>query len=176
MNHLSAIKNTLPNFPDHVIDQWIAPFAKTEGWPPDYRSDRWKYILRKRDVEFWKDLSWKLEEFELSPDVLNYQDLQMITDLVLADVKNVENFYSLSIPSSKERFWGICDYMKVYGVYPKPVIIMKIKNKYSFLDGCHRYAAFLFLYGYFKIDHVDSPCLKVIANQKYWVAEPKRSH
>ena len=50
---IQQIKNTLPNFPDEVIETWLLPFAVSEGWPPVIGSDdipleRWGYLLPRK--------------------------------------------------------------------------------------------------------------------------------
>jgi hypothetical protein len=56
---INQIKTTLPNFPDEVIKIWLLPFAESEGWPPKIDPDgipsgRWKYLLTKRPLEYFR--------------------------------------------------------------------------------------------------------------------------
>lgn len=68
---IRLIKDTLPNFPDEVIKEWLLPFAESEGWPPQLGSDgvalnRWRYLLGLRPFGLLQRLDWKKEYKHIS--------------------------------------------------------------------------------------------------------------
>jgi len=176
MEYRIKIKKDLPKFPDGVIDEWLVQFAKTEGWPP--KTDltgricvRWQGILRGKSLNYWKNLDWRKEKIAVTPFDLVPGDREMITSLVLANVKNEVNIYSLTMPDSKERFDQICSYMREEGSFPKIVALERVNDKYKLIDGCHRLTAYFYLCGYYKVGGEDRPCLNVATEQEYWIAE-----
>ncbi|ESX54720.1 hypothetical protein X760_27750 [Mesorhizobium sp. LSHC422A00] len=64
---LQAIKDSLPEWPDDVIEQWLLPFAKDLGWPPPVPlgEHRWHYILAKKPLSWWQGLKWELRDIDL---------------------------------------------------------------------------------------------------------------
>ena len=165
----------LPNFPEEVVEQFLLPFAKELGWPPGKSENdpfnRWKYILRKNDLKYWRQLKWNKEILKLSPHQLLPKDIEMVLGLIEANVNKKTNIYSMTMQDSKERFDRICTYLKNEGVYPSTVALEQIGDRFTIIDGCHRLAAYFYLLGWFKIEDDKLPCLSVIEEQEYWIAK-----
>ena len=171
----AKIIKDLPNFPEDVIKQFLIPYAKKLGWPPGNTkkdpSNRWKYILRLNDLTYWREIKWNKKSLKLSPYKLLTKDFKIVTDLIQANVMGQMTDISSCMPDSKERFDYICTYLKQNGVYPKTVAIEQLGKKFRIIDGCHRMAAYFYLFGWFKIKDDKKPCLSVMEEQEYWVAE-----
>ena len=177
MEYINEIKADLPGCPHDVIVDWLIPFAESEGWPPGTDSHfnlcgRWKRLLRGQNLTYWKRLEWNKERLGITPIQLISTDFQMMKKIVFANVKNQINDYSLCMKEDgKKRFSSICSYLTETGSFPKPVILERMDSKYRLIDGCHRLAAYFYLYGYFRIDDNAIPCLEVSQEQEYWIAQ-----
>ena len=166
----TQIIKDLPNFPEDVVEQFLLPFAEEYGWPPGKRendpSNQWKSILRLNDLKYWRQVKWNKKTLKLSPDKLIPKDIEMVEDLMRANVQGQINMYSITMPSSKKRFDCICTYLKDEGVYPRTVAIEQMGDRFRIIDGCHRLAAYFYLRGLFKIEDDKVPCLSVMEEQE----------
>ncbi len=165
----------LPNFPEDVVEQFLLPYAEELGWPPgkceNDPSNRWKYILRLNDLTYWRQLKWNKKTLKLLPHKLLPKDIETVVDLMRSNVLEQTTLLSITMPDSKERFERICTYLKNEGVYPGTVAIEQMGDRFRIIDGCHRLAAYFYLCGWFKIEDDKVPCLSVMEEQEYWVAE-----
>jgi hypothetical protein len=167
-----TIQTDLPNMPEEVVDIWLKPLSERNdtGWPPS-KQNSWRYILGKeRDLAYLQSLTWKMKEMELKPDLFLKQDLEIVIDLFKSYVLGEQTEYSLFMTDGKERFDRCCSYLKEHGVFPRPVILEDIDSGVHIFDGYHRISAFFYLYGYFRVESVEIPCLKVDSKQKVWLA------
>jgi hypothetical protein len=173
---IQRIKNTLPNFPEEVIETWLLPFAVSEGWPPKIDSDgipleRWRYLLAKKRWSEIQNLSWSKETKHISIQEIGSKSLSSLIQIFEAVVLGQSNLMSMSIPDLKQRFENIVDYISQNGEMPNPPILyINDMNKYEVFDGNHRLSAYYYCFGYFKVDVETNLMLKTEENQIYWIA------
>lgn len=173
---INKIKKTLSNFPDEVIEIWLLPFANSEGWPlkigPDgLPLERWRYLLMKKPLEYFRKMKWTKEEKHISIHEIEAKSQSSLVQIFEAAILNRNNMMSASIFDLKTRFDGVVDYIRHYGRMPKEPILYRHENgKYKILDGNHRLAAYYYSYGYFKVDNNSDLILKTQENQTYWIA------
>lgn len=69
---MQDIKKDLLNRPDEVVSGWLLGLANRSdtGWPPpaDISDHAWGPILGWRPLAWWKNVTWKLDEQDLSYD------------------------------------------------------------------------------------------------------------
>ncbi|MBU1181670.1 MAG: ParB N-terminal domain-containing protein [Proteobacteria bacterium] len=167
---ISLIKDTLPNFPDEVIRDWLLQYAKAYGWPPELDvdgvpSNGWKLLLDSRPLSFFQMLDWKKEckHIPINEIAIKSQEaLCMIFDSVISKRQNILN--------SKRRFENIVSNIKSNGLIPKVPALLFDNNKYFILDGNHRLAAYYYCYGYFQVELDSDLMLMTKEKQHYWIA------
>ena len=172
---IRLIKDTLPNFPDEVIKEWLLPFAESEGWPPQLgydgiSLDRWRYLLGLRPFSFFQRLDWKKEYKHISIHEIAEKSQPALVQIFEAAILGRHNIMSSSISNLKERFESVVKYIKAYGLMPKAPALLLEKDKYYILDGNHRLSAYYYCYGYFGVDVESELMLTTEKNQNYWIA------
>lgn len=166
------IQADLPETPAEVIDIWLVPHSKRDkfGWPPTPSSD-WRYMLRGQNgLRYLQSLRWGLQEVEIAPSMIYPKDMNIIIEMFKAYVIGEKNLYAVLL-KSEDRFRKCCDYMVEHGVFPRPVVLEESEAGLKVLDGNHRHLAFFYLFGFFKIDNEETPCLKVKQKQNAWIAK-----
>lgn len=176
---LQDIKLYLPNFPPEVLVEWLLPYAISEGWPPSSSVEavpkgRWRYLLRRRSLSYWRSVSWQKVErrisiYELSPE---YQEIMV--QMTLGAVAGQRNLYSTSIPDLKQRFDKIVEYICEHATLPKPPVLLDEEEGISILDGNHRMAAYFYCRGVFNHKPSVSCQAKTREVQSYWVGKPNK--
>jgi hypothetical protein len=146
---LADLKATLPNFPDEVLEDWLLPYAKTEGWPPfgplgAPQGHRWPYLLGKKSLPYWLSLKWSPHETDIAVEALEPKSQESICQMILAAAKDEENLYSASIPDLKERFVSVLTHLNSTSRLPGAPTLLSTDGGYRVLDGNHRMAAYLF--------------------------------
>lgn len=147
---IEECKRDLPNFPEEIIDLWLAPFVETEGWPPcnDHAKvpgNRWRYLLGEKPVTYWENIQWEKEELDLAKLQLTGKSAATIQQLVAGYVLGQENMYTQTLgQNGKDRFDRVFRYLIENGTLPAPpIIINEGDDGYTVVDGNHRIAAFL---------------------------------
>ncbi len=135
-----VIKKDLPNFPDEIIMDWLEPFAKVIGWPPDMISTRWGLILAGRPIEFWRTLKWEKKKINLLEIELSVDSSNIRNQLFAAYVSGIENPYS-KIENGQARFLNAFRYLTEHGLFPKPIVLLKTRSTHDVIDGNHRFLA-----------------------------------
>jgi hypothetical protein len=139
----AVIKADLPDWPDEVIEEWLLKLANRgpdTGWPPPERLDghAWKYILGGRPLSWWKDVTWQLEEHDLKFDALSQASRRIVNQMIDAHINGVANTYS-TLLDSKDRFESVARYIAENGTFPKPLVVMQLKDGLSVIDtSCDR--------------------------------------
>ncbi len=146
MVDFADIKGDLPDWPDEVIDQWLLKLANRGAdtdWPPPENLDGsgWKFILGSRPLSWWKKVTWNLEEHDLEFETMSRGTKQIICDLLDEHVNDVAKANSVG-PDSKVRFLSAVRYLSKEGIFPKPLVVMRLEDGLSVLDGNHRIAGF----------------------------------
>ncbi len=173
----SIIQDTLPNFPDDIIDQWILPFVDTDGWPPTDEQGKlrngWRFILGK-DMAYWRSIKWELKESELLSEHLGRMSKSQINDIFQVAVLGASNHMS-QIYDLKARFDQVVTYISVNGTYPRPPILVVMDAQYEIMDGNHRVSAYFYCVGAF----AKAPNLEVVQktkrHQRMWIGTPLNS-
>jgi hypothetical protein len=176
MASIPDLQKSLPNFPEEILNDWLLPYAKSEGWPPapdenQRPLNRWRYLLQNKPLSYWQSLKWEKLERHISISELNPEAQGIMADMVLGALKGQVNLYSRSIPNLKERFSRIVGFIAEYGKIPKPPALIHYSDGLGVLDGNHRMAAYFYCYGYFIIDPGSELMLKTESVQQYWVAK-----
>ena len=173
---LSDLKATLPNFPNEVLEEWLLPYAMSEGWPPAHSAHaspfgRWRYLLSNRPLDYWCSISWKKCERHVSIRDLDpkYQDIMV--QMIFAAVQGQSNLYSELIPDLTPRFNRIKDYFAEHGIFPKPPTLLLGPGGLAIADGNHRMAVYLYCYGYLKLELDIKLQLRTNELQSYWIGE-----
>lgn len=170
----NRIKASLPNFPDCVIENWLLPFAEDIGWPPKeldgFLIDRWRDLLGQRtDLEYWKNVKWKLIEMEIIPPDFESESKDKIEKIIEFCVFDRPNWLSDAIPSMKRRFDSLVRYIKENGVYPIPPVIIDKKEGLCLIDGNHRLSAYYYCAGLLTKVPEEMVRNSTPKNQKYWI-------
>lgn len=167
---IEAIKASLPNFPDQVIESWLLPFAIERGWPP-YLADGhtaskgWEYLLLMKPKAFWLACTWSLQSIDLSLSDLSPLSRQAISDLSKAILVQEQNPCS-NIINSKERLSRALAYLRRHEQHAAPPILVELQGGYSVADGNHRLAAY-FLLQVLRTKNGENQ----LPPLRYWVAE-----
>lgn len=172
---LDALQADLPNFPREVLEDWLLPFAQTEGWPPavdseGIPSDRWRPILNEQPLSHWRSVKWAKCE-----GLVSFQHLHLKTQImVLAMERGLfgpNDAMSEKIKAWTLRFNRIVEYFAVHGVFPRPPVLLVEDGKLFALDGNHRIAAYLYCLGCFKVGRPQWLQVEPNPIQTYWIAE-----
>ena len=92
-----------------------------------------------------------------SVEFADYRNYMPGDDLRLIDW----NVYARTIPDLKQRFTSFVTYLRQFGVFPCPPLLLREEEVYTLIDGCHRVSAFISL----------DEFAPVKALQECWVAE-----
>jgi Ribosomal protein L7/L12 dimerisation domain len=140
---LADIKNDLPTWPDEVIKEWLLYLANREdtGWPPPspLGFHPWAFILGHRPIQWWGDVTWKLEKTDCS-----FENLSQSTRHIVRQTR-AEIASKTADPSTTRRFHRAFQYILHHDTFEKPLVAIQIASGLSILDGNHRIAAFCFL-------------------------------
>jgi hypothetical protein len=185
MSLLEKLKLSLPNFPHEVLNEWLLPFAKDEGWPPSKDNDtlpnnRWRCFLIKKPISFWQGVKWEKKTCNISINDFEQIDKEQIFQIIATAVLGYKTLLSQSMSDIKERFEKIIGYAEGHQILPTSPVLLKTNNGYKILDGNHRIATYFHLKG--------DPALKIIRgypelkinnkhnlgiklDQTFWIAE-----
>jgi hypothetical protein len=137
------IKADLPQWPDDVIDQWLRKLANRgpdTGWPPPepWGNSSWKYILGRRPLSWWQNVTWNLEQREVNFGALSQGTKRIVNNMIDGHINGHANLYSAD---SDVRFRSALGHIAKNGVLPRPLVAMQLKDGISVIDGNHRVAA-----------------------------------
>lgn len=170
MASLETLKDSLPNFPDEVLETWLLPFAKIRGWPP-FLADGvtpiqgWAYLLLAEPHAYWRALEWRLQTINLEPRQLTPGSANAVAHLGMARLMIETNIYS-EIDSSEQRFNRVLKYLKEHESYPVPPVLVRREEGLHVVDGNHRVAAYLAISSARK--HAS---MQPLPPMRYWVAQ-----
>lgn len=136
---VADIKEKLPNWPDAVMQEWLLYFANDIGWPPaePLGTDRWGGILGNRPLSWWADVAWEEQNSDCS-----FAELSRATKVRVADVVNSINTGAADAETQR-RYQRPFNYIASRGVFPNPMVAMRVSDGLRFIDGHHRLAAFM---------------------------------
>lgn len=160
MTNIELIKSDLPNTPDDVIDVWLLPHSKRQGfgWPPRIDNE-WRYVLGLgRDLSYFQKMHWELREIKITPENLTPNSLSLIQSL-----------YQVHSLKGLERVANSMAYIKEHGKFPRPIVLEETSKGYDILDGSHRITAYFYLYGWFVTEDKNVPYINVTDTQIIWV-------
>lgn len=135
------IKADLSDWPDEVIREWLLGLANRAdtGWPPpdNVNHHPWGAILGWRPLSWWKNVSWNLEDQDLSfPNLCN--DTQQITLRVANEIEQGN-----ASDNSEARVKKAVIHLVQTGVFYAPPVVMKLEDGLSVIDGNHRITALI---------------------------------
>ncbi len=121
------IKADLPNWPDDVLDQWLLKLANRgpdTGWPPpeDLEGHAWENILGRRPLSWWKNVTWQLQQSELTFAQLCVGTKRIINGMIDAHVGNARNVYAGA--NSKARVAAALRYISKHGTFRDSLVAM----------------------------------------------------
>jgi hypothetical protein len=88
------LKDALPNFPDSLAEEWLAPYVLEEG--PPKSSGRWLKLLDDKSLDFWRNVSWNLERVDLVALIqskLTLRSTLRLTEMEMGYFEGVTNPY-----------------------------------------------------------------------------------
>lgn len=171
---VADLKETLPEFPAEVLEDWLLPYANSEGWPPAKDNDsvpegRWRFLLGGRTLSQLRNIKWQEQNRHLSIYELRADYQQICVDMVLGAIQGHVNLYSSSIKDLPERFHSILNYLREHGSLPKAPTLLSSPTGFQVLDGNHRLSAYFYGYGYFNLPVDDALMDKTAGTQRFWV-------
>jgi hypothetical protein len=137
---IEKIKIDLPNFPDEVIRDWLAPYAERIGWLPEEKN--WNGILFDRPLTFWQQIVWSKKKIDLNKVKYSVVSEKLFAEMKNAHLNKVENCYYRNV-GSKDRYVKSLKYLMSTGKFPRPICLLKEEEFYSVVDGNHRMVAYL---------------------------------
>jgi hypothetical protein len=141
----ALLKDALPNFPDALAEEWLAPYVSELGVPQS--SGRWLNILAGRSLDFWRNVSWSLERIDLIiliQSKLTSACNRALTEMEMAYFDGITNPYSKQIPDGRERTSRALTYLQTHHVFPSPPAFLCHPNgMVEIVDGNHRMLAFI---------------------------------
>lgn len=123
----------LPNFPEEIIQNWLLPIAKKNGWPPT--EETMGGILKFQSIDYWKNIIWEKQSLKFSEIIFSPGYQKMIEEMIY----NYENGKK-SLPDSTERIDYFIDIIKKNEPL-KPITLIFTKNGLDIADGNHRITA-----------------------------------
>lgn len=134
---VEQIKQTLPNWPDEVVHEWLLYFANDIGWPPaePLGTDRWDGILGNRPLTWWAEVSWQLQTVDCSRAELTEateQRIAAVSDPVYAGTAS---------EIEKGQYRRPLQYLLEHGAFANPALAMRDDGLLYVIDGHHRLAA-----------------------------------
>jgi len=133
------IKADLPDWPDEVIEEWLLRLANRPdtGWPPpdDVSQHAWGPILGWRPLAWWKNVTWKLEDHDVGFDAL-CAGTKQLTARIADDIEKGN-----AADNSEARFAEALNHLAKTGAFQKPLVVMKLDDGLSVIDGNHRITA-----------------------------------
>lgn len=146
---LEQARSDLSNFPEEVIDSWLATFIESEGWPPnedfsEIPSNRWGALLGNQPIEFWQRTNWKEDYATLAELPLDMSSMSSIASLADAYKNGRENEVSVAMgETGKTKFHRMLHYLIDDGEFPAPPILLSSGSQLIVMDGYHRFAAYV---------------------------------
>ncbi len=145
MSVREGIQEDLPNFPADVIDQWLLPFAETDGWPPD--APRWKHLLTNTDLNYWRTVNWALEEVALEELPFTSKAADQINGLIEAYVDGVQNDFALALGARGLERFQFQQNLLQQAVPLRSVVLVNHGEGFDVMDGNHRLAGSVLISG-----------------------------
>ena len=153
------IKKDLQNFPDEVIESWLLPLAKEDGWPPI--ATTWNALLLEKPLQFWMAVVWRKQRIAFTRFNLHPRSFDAVVGIIQTNTRGLINAYS-NLRNTRKRFNDIIRYLRQHQMLPKPPVILSDGFLYRIADGNHRVAAYMYL----------QPSIGLISQPECWVASP----
>jgi hypothetical protein len=170
---LEALRADLPSFPDDVLIDWLLPYAKSEGWPPQLDTNglvkgRWRYLLAGRPLAFYQGLRWSLETGRIAPKDLAKTEIPKIAGMVRGALGE-KNIYSASIPNLGERIGSVSTFVAKTGRLPGTPTLIELSDGFRILDGNHRMAVYFLLMGDCGAPPAAMQFIPIEEEQSFWI-------
>jgi hypothetical protein len=140
----TLLRDILPNFPDALAEEWLAPYVSELGAPQSY--GRWLNILAGKPLDFWRDVSWTLAGIDLVVAVqssLTSACNAALTEMERAYFDGIANPYS-QISDGRERTLLTLTFLQKHRVFPNPpAFFCYPTGLLEIVDGNHRMLAFI---------------------------------
>ena len=170
---LEQIRRDLPAFPSEVVDEWIAPCARRNGWPPV--SPVWGGVLLGLPIFVWATMKWTREDRRLDWAHLSTDSARIVRRLFDAHFRRDPRALALVPADGKPRIDRATDYLGEHGVMPSRIAVAEGPDgRLALADGYHRVTAY-FVYRAILAEptlraRLPPPVVEVNENQPMWVA------
>ena len=166
--------NELKNFPEDVLEQWITPYAKQVGWPPNIGIDglpidRWRYLFSLKPMSWWQQGEWVKCKGHLSIRELTASAQDVMVKMAHSYLTGTPNEYSNSISDMTSRLASIGDYLQAHKQLPCAPILYESDGGYNISDGNHRLCMYYICYGYFNLPTPKELDILVDQEIEYWL-------
>lgn len=147
---IRRIQQDLPAFPAEMINEWLGPYVRSEGWPPNsprdaVPTDRWQCLLGMRSVSYWASFTWMRAMITPTIEDIASDSSQTLVQLITGYVDGIPNIYTEQIPNGKQRFQSVLRYISENHAFPGLPVLATQESGYEVLDGNHRMAAYFTL-------------------------------
>ena len=133
------IQSELPNIPEDVIDDWLIPAAKNNGWPP--QNLYWQGVLLMHDLNFWKSTTWSEEVINLEKALWAYGTRDAITQMASGFSGNTYSLFGTQ--KEKDRVLAPIKHLLQTGEMPRKISLLAVGDGFEIADGHHRYLALI---------------------------------
>jgi len=139
---VAVILRDMPDLPEDVAEQWLAPHAARPGygWPPpdDGRVEPWGSILAGRPLSWWRERIWHREPLPMVFDYMSHATRAKVAALIEAAEAGHDLF-----PDSQGRLGELRACIAATGTWPRDPVAYPDADGLSLIDGYHRFAALL---------------------------------
>jgi hypothetical protein len=129
------------NFPAELFSLWFDERIEVNGWPPT--SDIWHQVLCYKSIEFWRNLVWRKQSFDLARVQFGTETLRVVNGVIRSMLG--ENNEFTGIKDHAQRTLSILDFIEANKRLPGTLIFIVENGRYEVVEGCHRLAMFVHL-------------------------------
>jgi hypothetical protein len=135
----------LPEWPRDVIDQWLLPYAESEGWPPallhsTIPENRWRFLLGGRSVQHFQRLRWHLRQEVVTAIEFCPSAQGVVGQMPAGAFLGATNAYTTGLPRLRVGIEAALSQLAAGQLLRRP-ILEQHSGGLAVLDGYHRLCA-----------------------------------
>lgn len=170
---LQTLRRDLPQFPEEVLNEWIAPCARGNGWPPI--GSVWVNVLLGLPIYAWAAMTWTEEDRPLDWGDLSSDSVRIVRRLYDAHFNRDPAAAALVPQGGFARVMSAMAYLQEHGVMPGHIAVAEGPDgRLALADGYHRATAYFTYRNILSVPALRaslSPPVSVTkVNQPMWVA------